>query len=203
MSRSIFSFNFWVCRCNPVVSRFKWIHFDSTFIWYQLLSRILKNIFWKIFLTFCSGLIWDRNDPGLLSCSRLSFHMFYAVDGPALMGSNSSSVCSGFSTRFRLKKPHCQTKQHSLRWYQRQPVPGVQIVERSGKWGARKTGENWIELNFSPALYYLNAWNRLYRRLTWPSQNRVSFNQLEASQYLTLYAKFQFRAISLKRDITK
>ena len=140
------------------MSWFKWIHFDSSFIWYQLLSRILKNIFWKIFLTFCSGLIWDRNDPGLLSCSRLSFHMFYAVDGPALMGSNSSSVCSGFSMRFRLKKPHCQTKQHSLRWY---------------------------------------------RRLTWPSQNRVIFYQLEASQYLTLYAKFQFRAISLKRDITK
>ena len=177
MSRSIFSFNFWVCRCNPVVSRFKWIHFDSTFIWYQLLSRIFKNIFWKIFLTFCSCLIWDRNDPGLLFFSRLSFHMFYAVDGPALMGSNSSSVCSGFSMRFRLKKPHCQTKQHSLRWYQREPVPGVQIVERSSKWGAsydvhRENGGGALSpsslpsfffffVNFSPALSYLNAWNKL------------------------------------------
>ena len=93
-----------------------------------LFSRILKNIFWKIFLTFCSGLIWDRNDPGLLSCSRLSFHMFYAVDGPALMGSNSSSVCSGFSMRFRLKKPHCQTKKHSLRWYRMLTLPSQNRV---------------------------------------------------------------------------
>ena len=50
------------------------------------------------------------------------------------------------------------------------PVPGVQIVERGGKWGSELSCTPLVSslpsfffffVNFSPTLYYLNAWNRL------------------------------------------